>query len=133
MLTAIIREASLLPEDDFSETIDRAFQRGLGHKLSPARPYDELAATFAPGVEAQIGGSEYNTPWDCSEGTFVAHGELGRKVGPGPTFSRDQADDLLQTRYQNLAKGLRITIPMLAASEGFRETIETGLCTFQAA
>ena len=124
MLTMIIREAALLPEDEFSETIDRAFQRGLGHKLSPARPYDELATTFAPDLEAQIGGSEYNTPWDCREGTFVAHSELGRKVGPGPTFSRDQADDLLQTRYQNLAKGLRVTIPMLTTSEGFQETIE---------
>ena len=123
MLTMIIREASLLPDDDFSEAMDRAFQRGLGHKLSPARPYDELVAMFTPKSEAQIDGAGYDTPWESSGGSFPPHVELGCKVGPGPTFSRDQADELLQTRYQNLAKGLRITIPVLAASEAFRETV----------
>ena len=124
MLTMIIREVSLLPEYDFSKTMDRAFQRGLGHKLSPARPYDELAAAFAADPQPDFQASQINTPWDCREGTFEAHGELGWKVGPGPTFSLDQANELLQTRYQNLAKVLRITIPMLAASEAFRETAE---------
>ena len=124
MLIMIIREASLLPDDDFSKTMDRAFRRGLGHKLSPARPYDELAAMFAPELEVQINGAEYDTPWECSGGTFQGHAELSWKVGRGPTFSRDQADELLQTRYQNLTQGLRITIPMLAASERFQDTIE---------
>ena len=33
MLMMIIREVSLLPEDDSSKAMDKAFQRGLGHKL----------------------------------------------------------------------------------------------------
>ena len=36
-LTQILLEASLLPASEFLVIIERAFQRGLGHKLSPTR------------------------------------------------------------------------------------------------
>ena len=125
MLTMILREASLLPEADFSASLERAFERGLGHKLSPGRPYDELAAAFAADTEQEILRSQYNTPWECREGSFEAHDELCWKDGPGPTYSRDKANDFLQTRYLNLAKSLRITVVVLASSEVFRLTVET--------
>ena len=124
MIAMILREASLLPEVDFYANFERAFEKGLGHKLSFGRPYDELSAAFAADSEAEIQRSYYNTPWNCREGSFEAHDALRWKDGPGPTYSEDQADELLQTRYQNLAKGLRITIPMLASSEEFRLTVE---------
>ena len=124
MITVILHDVSLLPDPDFSEALENAFEKGLGHNLSTGRPYDELAAAFTPDTEAEIRGLQYNTPWECRDGWFEAHGELSWKAGLGPTFSRDQADELLQTRYQNLTKGLRITIPMLASSEAFRGTVE---------
>ena len=125
MLTMILREASLLPEADFSASLERAFERGLGHKLSPGRPYDELAAAFAADIEPEIQRSQYNTPWDCRDGSFGAHNELRWKDGQGPTYSQDKANELLQTRYLNLAEGLRITVEILASSEEFRRTVET--------
>ena len=124
MIAMILREVSLLPEVDFYANFERAFGKGLGHKLSSGRPYDELAAAFAADSEPAIQRYQINTPWDCREGSFEAHDELRWKDGPGPTYSGDQANELLQTRYQNLAKGLRITIPMLASSEEFRLTAE---------
>lgn len=125
MLMMIIREVSLLSDDDFSQSLDRAFERGLGHNLSPARPYDELASAFANDAGSEIHRFQYRTPWECREGSFEAHDELGWKDGPGPTFSRDQADEMLRTRYQNFAKGLRLTVPMLASSDKFRPTAKT--------
>ena len=125
MLTMILREASLLPEVDFLASLQRAFQRGLGHKLSPGRPYDELAAAFAADTDPEIQRSLYNTPWECREGSFGTHAELGWKDGQGPTYSGDRANQLLQTRYLNLAKCLQITVEALASSEDFRLTVET--------
>ena len=46
MIAMILREASLLPEADFYAKLERAFEKGLGHILSPGRPHDELAAAF---------------------------------------------------------------------------------------
>ena len=125
MLTIILREASLLPEADFLASLERAFERGLGHKLSPARPYDELAAAFAEDIQPEIERSKYNTPWDSRDCLFRAHDELRWNDGRGPTYSQDRANELLQTRYQNLASSLRITVEVLASSEEFRGTVET--------
>ena len=126
MLTTILREASLLPEADFSASLDRAFERGLGHKLSPGRPYDELAAQFADDIQPEeIHKSQYNTPWSSRVGSFGAHDELRWNDGRGPTYSQDRANELLQTRYQNLASGLRITAEVLASSDEFWGTVQT--------
>ena len=123
MLTTILREVSLLPEPIFSESLERAYERGLVHKLSPVRPHDELVSAIAEETDLQTQRSDYQTPWDCRAGSYEAHPELGWNDEPGPTYSRDKADVLLRTRYQNLASSLRITIPMLASSETFRRTV----------
>ena len=68
--------------------------------------------------------SRYNTPWACCNGAFREHDELRWQDGPGPTYSRDKAKQLLETRYKNLAQSLRITVVMLASSEEFRPTVE---------
>ena len=125
ILTMILREASLLPEAEFSASLERAFERGLGHKLSPGRPYDELAAAFGEDIHPEIQESQYNTPWNSRGGSVGAHNELSWNDGKGPTYSRDRASELLQTRYQNLASGLRITVQALASSEKFQGTVET--------
>ncbi len=124
-LTAILREASLLPDDDFRMCIERAFESGLRNKLSPGRPYDQLVAAFTADSEPEILGSRYLTPWDCGDGTFAAHEELLWQDGPGPTYTKDRAMQLLQTRYDNLAKSLRFTVEALASSEKFCHTVET--------
>ena len=125
ILTIILREASLLPETAFLATMERAFARGLGHKLSTGRPYDELAAAFEDDIHPEIQESQYNTPWDSRGGSVEAHHELGWDGGKGPTYSQERAKKLLQTRYQNLASGLRITVQALASSEEFQGTVET--------
>ncbi len=125
MLTTILREASLLPEADFSARLERAFESGLRHKLSPGRPHDQLAAAFAADTEAEIRGRQFSTPWDCREGSSKAHQELSWQDGLGPTYSRDRAKELLHTRYLNLAKSLRLTVVMLGSSEHFRPTTDS--------
>ena len=73
MLTMILREASLLPEADLSACVEKAFARGLGHKLSPGRPYDQLAAAFAANTESEIERAAYNAPWESAVRGRVKH------------------------------------------------------------
>ena len=124
MLAIILREASLLSDSDFSDSLDRAFEKGLGHKLSPGRPYDELAAAFATDTKPEIQRSRYIAPWNSCYGTFRTHDRLRWQDGPGPTYSQDTAKELLETRYKNLAKSLRITVAMLSSSEEFRPIVK---------
>ncbi len=125
MATLILREASLLPKADFSMSLERAFQRGLGHMLAPARPYEELAAAFAPSIETEISRCRFNAPWDSREGELLPHDELKWQCGPGPTYSRKKAKKILNKRYQSLASGLRITRVRLAASSEFQKTLQS--------
>ncbi|MDE2747077.1 MAG: hypothetical protein OXI41_14030 [Chloroflexota bacterium] len=123
VLAVIFREASLLPDDDFATAIKRAFQRGLTHELFPPRPYDELAAAFAAEDKTEIRRGVWETPWSAREGDYGAHMELAWNDGLGPTYSEEKAQDLLKTRYQNLAQSLRTTIPKLRNSAGFLRTV----------
>ena len=125
ILTKILRDVSLLPEEEFLASLERAFKRGLGHKLSPGRPYDELDAAFAEDMKPEIHGPQYSTPWGFRDGSFGVHDDLRRNERQGPTYSQDRANELLQTRYQNLAGGLRITVEALASSGMFRDTLKS--------
>ena len=65
VLTRILLEVSLLPQSEFMAIMGRAFQRGLGHMLSPARPYDELAGAAVSGRALQ---RDRTRPAQCSVG-----------------------------------------------------------------
>lgn len=124
MLSVILRETSLLPEDDFVASLERAFERGLGHKLSPGRPFDQLLEMFANDTEPELQRSLYTTPWNCDNGILETHEELRWQDGPGPTYSKDLSEQILRTRYESLAESIRITIAMLAASKEFRSDVK---------
>ena len=124
VLTTILREASLLPADDFLAVMQRAFERGLGHKLSAAVQLEEFVATFSTDQGNAFPRRSVEVPWGCLDGTFTTPEELRWQDGPGPTYSSDKANQLLQTRYENLAQGLRITTAVLSCSEEFRPTVQ---------
>ncbi|MDE2892397.1 MAG: hypothetical protein OXN86_07860 [Chloroflexota bacterium] len=121
-LTMILREASLLPDDDFSAAMRRAHEKGIGHKLFVGRPFDELSAAFATDQDDQLDRTA-ETTWKSDDGSFGVHEELEWQRGPGPTYSQGRADELLQARYDNLAKSLRITSVMLRYSPQFQPIV----------
>ena len=125
VLGTILREVSLLPGDDLLAIMDRAFQRGLGHKLSPAVQLEQFTETFSSDEDEGFDGRSIEVPWECPARTFISHEELRWQDGPGPTYSSDKAIELLQYRYETLAQGLRITAAVLAYSEEFQLVIRS--------
>ena len=125
MLSTILLDVSLLPNADFFAAIEKAFKRGINHKLSPVRPYDELAAMFADEHEAQIERRNFKADWDTLDGTFSPHIELRWQDGPGPTFSREKAEQLLHTRYDILGNVFETGLPKSWDVAAFRQTIRS--------
>ena len=125
ILARILLEVSLLPQAEFLAIMKRAFQRGLGHMLSPARPYDELAgAAVSEEHFSETGRGRLSAPWDCLSGPHTAHGDLRWQEDPGPTYSRDQAKEMARNRYRNCAGALRETVAALRGSAQFIRTVK---------
>ena len=126
ILTRILLEVSLLPQAEFMAIMERAFQRGLGHMLSPARPYDELAGAAVSDEQfGETGRGRLGAPWDCLSGTYTAHGDLRWQEGSGHTYSSHQAEEMVQNRYRTLSSTLRKTVPALRGSSQFGCTVAT--------
>ena len=124
VLTTILREASLLPTNDFLAVVQRAFERGLGHKLSAAVQLEEFVTMFSTNRDNACAGRSVEVPWGGLEGTFATSEELRWQDGPGPTYSSEKARQFLQTRYEALAQSVRITAAVLCRSEEFRPTLQ---------
>ena len=103
--------------------MQRAFERGLGHKLSAAVQLEEFVAVFSTGQDNQFCRSSVEVPWEPLAGTLAASEELRWQDGPGPTYSDEQASQFLRTRYEKFAQALRITVVALSCSEEFRPTV----------
>ena len=52
-----------------------------------------------------------------------AHPALAWQGGPGPTYSRETAEEMLRNRYELFAENMRYTLPRLLADQGFRELL----------
>ncbi len=125
VLGTILREASLLPSDDLSAIMERAFQRGLGHQLAPAVQMEQFAETFSLDEDEAFDRQSIEVPWDLHADTFTFHEELRWQDGPGPTYSSEKANEMLRGRYETLAQALRITAPLLARSVQFRSVVQS--------
>jgi len=123
VLVTILREASLLPDNDLAAVVDRAFQRGLAHQLAAAVQLDEFVATFATEQRIAFSRGSIETPWGDLERPVTVSEELHWQDGPGPTYERDQANEMLRTRYETLTQSLRITVAVLSCAQEFRPTV----------
>ena len=122
-LVVILREASLLPGDDFFSAMDRGFQRGLGNRLMTAVQLEQFVDTFAVEQHSGFDRRTVEKPWNSLEGTLSEHEELRWQDGPGPTYLHDTAEGFLRTRYETLAQSLRITAVRLSLSEEFKTVV----------
>ena len=124
IMITILSDVSLLPQSEFQEILERAFERGLGHVLSPALPYDELAAAWAPDENSpRIAREQFSSPWNCIDRPVSPHEQLQWRSGPGPTFDQHLAEQLLRTRYSHYAANLQQTLPKLRSSKQFAQTV----------
>ena len=123
-LSAILVDASLLPDDAYMKTLEDAFRRGLNHKLSSGRPYDELAAAMVSKTDFNgYDRKRLQPPADSAAHPAREHPDLAWQSGPGPTYSREAADEMNTNRYERFQPSLRMTLPRLLADAQFRDLV----------
>jgi hypothetical protein len=123
VLSTILVDASLLPFETYMAELDDAFTRGLSHKLGSGRPYDELASVVSRDRFERFGRRQVSAPADASAHPGREHQELAWQSGPGPTYARATAEQMLKTRYDTFAQNLRVTLPRLLLDPGFRALV----------
>jgi hypothetical protein len=114
----LLLDNSLLTREKFLALVNDAFARGLGHKLSGGRPYDE-AADF-------LRDEDYDNmaslpPGPLGEGitrdTHPEHPELALRTDLSAWYDHDETNENIERRYRRMTPIGRLTIPRLAASE----------------
>lgn len=114
--SSIFIENSLLDLPQFMELVHGAFSRGLGHKLSGGRPYDEAANFLSDDdylgfAQLPLGIAGAGTAFEPT----TVHPELIGRTDLSKWYDRDEALASIQRRYDRMMPIGRLTIPRLAA------------------
>jgi len=123
VLSMIFLDLSLLSKARYFEGLERAMERGLWHKIGSGRPYDELAAVVSGERFEAVRRREFEPPADPLGAPLRQHTELAWQDGPGPTYSKATAREMLRNRYEQVPSIMRRTLPRLQRHPAFRSTV----------
>lgn len=126
MVAGILLEHTLLNPDDFFEHVRKAFKKGLSHKLSVGRPYDEAAdflsdeeLTAIAGLTAGPIGS------DSPRRAPIVHQALRNPTGISKRYNPEESLENIQRRYDRVFPIARLTIPRLAADPEVSQDLQS--------
>jgi hypothetical protein len=117
---AALSMRSLMREEQLHDLSREVLERGLLVRLFAGRTYDELADHGAGGRWIRPPGRSF-APRAVEEPP--AHDELQWQGGPGPTYSREIAEDALERRYSTFVELLPFTLGRLTADPGFQQLV----------
>lgn len=114
----LLLDNSLLTREKFLALVNDAFARGLGHKLSGGRPYDE-AADFLRDEDYDNMASLPSGPLGegITRDTGPEHPELALRTDLSAWYDHNETIENIERRYRRMMPIGRLTIPRLAASE----------------
>ena len=119
ILSVIFLDVSMLPQRRYFEAFARAMERGLWHKVGSGRPYDEMGNIVDRDRFGRVPRASLQPMADPEGGPDREHPELAWQDGPGPTYSRETAVEMLGNRYEQLIGIMRRTLPRLRESPAF--------------
>jgi hypothetical protein len=121
-LTLILTEVSLLPAVGFFAAVERAFENGLGHKLAIGRPFDDMAEVV-PEERFDANARCAEAPLPDEVPAPSPHAELGWQDGPGPTYDRDEAEEMIARRYERIPPLIVRTLERASSEPAFLELV----------
>jgi len=123
LVMTILGQATALRVDRFEALATERIKRGLPNRLLSVRPMRELMKFGLPKGLDLTKLAALPCPSLQTAVTPVENPELSWRIGPGPGYSHEKADQYLRNRYATLGKSVRITLPRLLADERCRELI----------
>jgi hypothetical protein len=124
VVSQVLLDVSLLPSQDFLKGIETAFERGLPHKLTAGRPYDEVARLVDEEQFEGIPRRMVSRLADRSAPVPEEVDALRWQDGPGPLVSREELLEMVTTRYEQLPMLMNRTLPALRRDKRFQVTVE---------
>ena len=125
-VSRILFEVSLLPEQDYDNVMESLFKKGLAERIFVAHPYEAVYSQFVSAEDFnEFPRTMKHNPLAEIKFPLFAHEELRWNDQPGPNYSREEAEELLQRRYTNVLSSIRHTLPRLRKSPIFKATVES--------
>ncbi|HEX2909850.1 MAG TPA: hypothetical protein VH186_03510 [Chloroflexia bacterium] len=121
----ILRDISLLPRSQFDEALKNLFKRGISAKTFVVKPYVELYSEFVSKESFESLNRKSLQPFlpYCTFALPDSKPELDWISGPGPTYSRNFAEEMLENRYHRLLTGIERTVKRLKLEPDFQTTL----------
>jgi hypothetical protein len=117
---SVLNEISLLPQETLNEKIANFFKNGLSMKAFVAKPYEELYRDFiTEAVFNSINKAQRKIPQEQREFKVRENSALSWKNGPGPGYSKKNAEAILKKRYRIFVIPIRLTLKELGNNEDF--------------
>ena len=124
-LTTVLYEASLVNWKQHQQTIERCYSRGLPHKLSTGRPYDDFAGVVTSEHFEKSDRLGIRKPPEWKDVPVPApFRALAWRDTPGPGYTRQKSEAMIRNRYERSSEILCQTIPRLANDPQFRATYQ---------
>jgi hypothetical protein len=123
-LSTILLDISLLPTKEYLGWIERAFERGLAHKLAIGRPYEEMAE-IVPASNLDAEARRVEPPFGEGVPGPEEHPELDWQDGPGPTYDAARARQMLETRYARVPGLIPCTLNTVRTDERLQAVVAT--------
>lgn len=123
---SILREVSLLPAEQFKKILSRCFEQGLTSKVFVGQPYQILFKEFYQQDKFEKSKRVEKVPPELTRNFNLREcsPELAWNQEKGPTYSVEEAKELLQGRYNNSVRPIRFTLAKLQSDPSFSKTVQ---------
>lgn len=124
-VATIIREVSLLSDNDYFQILEKSFEDGVASKVKIARPYEELYRSCMveprPFDEERLSWrpARREVPFRIKE-----HPEMAWFSGPGPGYSKELSEEHVRNRYENIRGSIRHTLKRLSTNAAFLDVVK---------
>lgn len=125
VVSSILANESLLSSSRFYAVLEDCFKNGISMKVFVAKPYEILLKEFVgKDIFESFSRAKKSVPEANREFVVKGNEELEWRGGPGPGYSKKQADEYLANRYSRLMVPIEHTLRRLREDIGFRMVVE---------
>ncbi len=120
---SILAQTSLLPKAKFLEVIEDTFRKGISMKAFVLRPYEELWRGFMKDSFEYSQRQSVAVPKEGLPFKITETPELAWIDSLGPTYSKEEAEMLLEKRYERSLTPINYTLERLLKSTDFKTLV----------